>query len=932
MRKEYNRNKKKLKKNNRKEKVFKVIKNILLYGIVTAVVIGVGLFGYMYKEYKPMLQEIYDNAMLKIDGIDKKDFKDKSNSIIYYGDGSEMKQLNLNDFYYLDYKDIPSDVEDALLSIEDIRYYEHPGVDIKAIARAGYVLVKNKGEIKQGGSTITQQLVKLKFLTLEKSYERKLEEVIIAYNLEKKFNKTEILEFYLNMINYGNGAYGIESASQIYFSKSAKDLTLSQVAFLTGVPNNPTLYSPINNFDNALKRRNLILSKMLEYGKITESEYSLAIKEEIVLDLTESKYEPDSYDVSFIISSASKEIMKQNDFEFKYWFDSAEERKEYLENYNLVFKEAEHIVRNSGFKIYSTIDKEKQSLLQETINNGLKDYQAKDSASGLYKTQASGVSIDNEKGELVAIVGGRTQDDIANTYNRAFLSFRQPGSTIKPLVAYLPALERGVLSTNTFSDTKEKKGPDNVDFKYRGNLTVREAVERSVNTIPFKLMNSYGAREMLTYLEGMEFSGLDYRDNNNSTSIGGFTYGTNTYEMANAYYTIVNNGEYVRMTGIRQIVDKYGDIYYEDKKEGAPVYDSGTSYLMTDILKGVLTEKHGTANKFQLKRTDIESAAKTGTTNGRKDLWFIGYTPYYTTSVWMGNDTPATLEKGNKYVNTIWKTYMDKIHEGLDVKTFKVPNRVLKAYVNPKTGEVSEKEKKGWIYQWVTANYLEKLSAENSAKEAKNRAAEIARQQKEKEEKERIAKERAKELSDLGMTEADAENELAKGKEILKELIYLDIVEVGDYDAVVIPLLKKMNENLKVIKFKPNYNKLKAIYDEESNRLLNKKKKLDSIKLEEQKAEVERAKELEAKAKEEDEKIKAEEEARIKAEVEAILKEEEAKRLAEEKERKAIEEKAKAEEKAKEEAEKEKENIDKGKENNGEIIETPVTNSEGSNN
>lgn len=891
MRKEYNKNKKKLRNNRRKNKILKVIKTVFIYGSITFVVLLFGILGYFYKEYKPMLQEIYDNAMAKVEQIDDKTFKDKSNSILYYEDGSVMKQLNIHDYKYIEYSQIPSTVEDALLSIEDIRYYEHDGVDLKAVARAGYQLIKNKGEKTQGGSTITQQLVKLKFLTLEKSYERKLEEMIIAYHLEKKFSKTEILEFYLNTINYGSGAYGIESAANKYFSKSIKELTLSEIAFLTGIPNNPSLYSPITNYDNAIKRRDLILAQMLKYEKITEKEYTEAIKQEIVLNVKETVYEPDNYEVSFVISSAAKEIMRKNDFEFRYWFDSEADRNEYLALYNAEFKEAESIVRNGGFKIYSTIQKDKQDLLQKTINEKMSVYTGKDSKTGLYKTQASAVSVDNVKGELIAIVGGRTQEDIANTYNRAFLSNRQPGSAIKPLLVYLPLLEKGILATNTFTDEKDAKGPNNVDFRYRGRMTVSEAVARSVNTIPFKITVKYGARNLLSYLEGLEFSGLDYRDNNNTVGIGGFTYGTNTYEMANGFYTIVNGGEYVRLTGIKKIIDNYGDVYYEDEKEGKQVFDSGTSYLMTDILKGVFTESYGTAYRDKLARQDIEVAGKTGTTNGYRDLWMVGYTPYYTTSVWLGNDTPASLNNGAYYSKEIWRSYMDAIHKGLEAKEFEVPKRIKMAYVNPANGQVSDTEKSGWVKQWVTAVYLEKLAAEKAEADAKARAAEIARQQKEKEERERYAKERAEKLKSLGMTEADVESEKEKGIEILRELIYLDIVEIEEYDSKVIPILKKVDNELKVIKFDETYKELKQIYDEESNRLLNKKKKLEQVKLEEEKAEIERQKALEEAQKQADEKAKAEEEARIQEEVNKRLEEERLKQ--EEEERKKQEEEQK---------------------------------------
>lgn len=839
MRKDYLKNRKNFVKMEKWKKFLKISKYIFLYSILILVILLVGLTGYFIKEYKPVFDDIYGEASEISKNIKDDDFKNRSNSYIYYEDGSVMKKLNLNDYTYINYKDIPTDVEDALLSIEDIRYYEHNGVDLKSIARAGVELIKNKGNITQGGSTVTQQLVKLKFLTLEKSYERKLKEVIIAYNLEKKYSKEEILEFYLNNINYGSGAYGIASASKKYFQKDISELSLSEIAFLTGIPNNPSTYNPIYNFDNTLKRRNTILGQLLKYEKISEKEYQSAVKEQIILNVLDESYEEDNYDVSFIISSAAKEYMKSNDFEFRYWFNSVEERNAYLNEYNAAFKEAESFIRSSGLKIYSTIEKDKQNLLQKVVNDSMYDYKSK-GENGLYKTQASAVSIDNEKGTLVAIIGGRTQDDIKNTYNRAYLSLRQPGSAIKPLLVYLPALQEGVLSTDIYKDAKHEKGPNNVDLRYRGNMNVSEAVARSVNTIPYYLTLKYGALNLLNYLVELEFSGLDYRDVNNTIGIGGFTYGTNTYEMAKGYYSIYNDGNYQNMTGIKYINDMYGEMFYKDKKEEKPVYDSGTAYLMTDMLKGVFNESYGTSYKNRLARDDIEAAAKTGTTNGYRDLWFAGYTPYYTTTVWVGNDNPAELRMGSEYTKKIFKKYMDSVHKDKNPASFKKPSRIMELYLDKRTGKFSDSAFSGGTKQLVTAVYLEKLEAKKQAAEIKKRAEEMARQEKLREEKERKALKRSQELTNLGMNESDVIAEYNKGLGFIEELKKVTLLTSADYEKYK-SVIKSVNDKVSIIRFSENFSEIKNMYEEQHSRiikeyenLLSAEKQAEEARLEEE--------------------------------------------------------------------------------------------------
>lgn len=325
----------------------------------------------------------------------------------------------------------------------------------------------------------------------------------------------------------------------------------------------------------------------------------------------------------------------------------------------------------------------------------------------MYKTQGAGVTIDNKTNELVAIVGGRTQEGVANTFNRAFLAYRQPGSVIKPIIVYSAEIEDGMIGSTKVHDIKDPDGPRNAGGRYRGEMSAREALQRSVNTVPFELMKQRGTYIAREYMKKLEFSNLVDNDKYAGISIGAFTYGTTPLEINGSFATLANNGNYVRPTGIDKIYFD-GELIYENNKQENKVYNEGTAYLLTDMLKGVLTERWGTGYGLSLK-SGMPAAAKSGTTDSNKDGWFAGYTPYYTTTIWVGNDQPSQIKGlyGGTYPGRIWKNYMDKIHEGLTVEDFKMPAGTKMMYVNTKTGDISEVQKSGYTsYEVVTSAYI----------------------------------------------------------------------------------------------------------------------------------------------------------------------------------------------------------------------------------
>lgn len=595
---------------------------------------------------------------------DRNVFKSSLTTLVYDDNGEEIFTLSAEkDSYYLEADEIPYLVKRTFVISEDRKFYEHKGVDYKAVIRAFFALVKNKGEVTQGGSTITQQLARNIFLSHEVSMERKIKEMFIASELEKAYTKDEILEFYINNIYFGNGYYGIEAASMGYFNKTITDLTNSEMIFLCAIPNSPTKYDPIENIENTISRRDLLAKQLYELKEIDKELYSEIVNEEITLNITvDTKYD---YVETFVRYCATRELMRARGFVFTYEFDSKEEKKSYEEAYAEEYSYCNSLLFSGGYRIYTSIDMEKQAALQETLDNQLVNY-TEVNEEGTYKFQGSSTCIDNRTGYVVAIVGGREQEHVGYSLNRAFQSYRQPGSSIKPLLVYTPAFERGYTPDTIIIDEKIEDGPANADKTYAGPMDIRTAVEKSKNTIAWKIFDKIGPYTAIPYLLKMDFKKIVDTDYVNPASIGGLTYGVSTYEMASAYAALANSGKYRNPTCIVKITDKSGKIIVDntgDKLPSKQIYEENAADTMTNVLLGVLTK--GTGRKYPVE--GITCAAKTGTTNNNYDSWFVGYSYYYTTAVWCGYDMPAAMDDGygTSCPGLIWQSYMTYLHEGL---------------------------------------------------------------------------------------------------------------------------------------------------------------------------------------------------------------------------------------------------------------------------
>lgn len=631
------------------------------------VVIG-GVTYYYVSGYAAQVSELKTEANLLVRKSNQNTFRQTETSEVYDKKGDTISVLKgEKDVYYITYNEIPEDAIKALVSIEDKKFFEHNGVDYKAIARAAYVMIKDK-ELAQGGSTITMQLARTIFLSNEKTWQRKLEEIFIASELEKKYSKEQILEFYLNNVYFANGYYGMEAAAKGYFSKDISELDLAQICYLLAIPNSPTYYDPVVNPENTITRRNLILTAMKNDGVISEATYNKTKKETISLQRPDSI--KNNYVETYVYYCATRALMAADGFEFKNDFKTDEEKGIYEKSYNDKYNECNQGLFTSGYRIYTSIDLDMQEELQNSIDKQLEEF-TDVNEEGIYSLQSAGVCIDNETGMVNAIVGGRSQEVNGYTLNRAFQSFRQPGSSIKPLLVYTPALEMGYTPDTIVVDEKIEDGPENASGRYSGEITLRDAVSTSKNTIAWQLYTEITPDKGIDYLKALGFSHIGKEDYGMAACLGGFTVGVSPLEMAKGYATIYNDGYTREPTCILKIKDSVGNVIFEGNQEDVKVYEENAARNMTDMLQSVLTD--GTARGTSL--GDMPAAGKTGTTNDNRDGWFVGYSKYYTTSIWVGYDQPKKVPglTGSSYPAAIWQDFMVKIHEGKLPAEFKKP-------------------------------------------------------------------------------------------------------------------------------------------------------------------------------------------------------------------------------------------------------------------
>ena len=630
----------------------------------------------LYAAVKPELDKCREIAYDKLAQMDRSDFSMLSDTVIYDKDGKQIGLINAGHYQYMDINHISMNLQNGYIAQEDRRFKNHNGVDWIATFRAGLALIKHGGEVTQGGSTITQQVIKNTYLTQERTFTRKIVEILLAPELEKKYSKADIMEFYCNTNFYGHRCYGVEAASLYYFGKHAEDLAPEEAAVLIGISNSPSAYDPVSHPNASKNKRDDVLKSMNEVGYLSNEDYEKAVSSPLKIVQKETEGTDENYQSSYAIHCAALELMKMDGFEFQYTFDNKEDYTLYSERYTTAYSEQSDRIRAGGFQIYTSLDSGLQAVLQTQIDASLSGF-TELQENGKFALQGAGVIVDNKTNYVTAIVGGRGAED---PFNRAYLSARQPGSTIKPLIDYGPAFDTGeYYPTRMVNDHKWEKGPSNSGRRYFGNVTVREALNRSLNTVAWQILEDIGIDFGLSYLGEMEFQKLSYVDNQvPSLSIGGFTNGVRVVDMAKGYSTLANGGVYNDRTCIVKILhEKEGELTKDMTPFAKQVYRSDSAFMLTDVLKGTFTSPYGTGRGLGLEN-DMPAAGKTGTTNSSKDTWFCGYTPYYTAAVWVGYDIPRNMPGiyGATYAGKIWKNVMDEIHQGLPPLDWEQPDTV----------------------------------------------------------------------------------------------------------------------------------------------------------------------------------------------------------------------------------------------------------------
>ena len=723
----------------------------LLICIILAAVVGVAGGGLFIKKI------IDDTPHVSASDVKPKGFT----TFVYADDGStEIERFvsSGSNRVYKSIDEIPKDLQHAFVAIEDERFYKHNGIDLQGIARAAVVGIARGGNFTEGASTLTQQLIKnnvfpnfTKEKTFYDKFQRKIQEQYLALQIEKKMDKSEIIESYLNTINLGQNCLGVQAASQRYFGKDVSDLTLSECAVIAGITQSPSTYDPITHPDNNKVRRNKVLKNMLEQDYISQKQYDEALADDVYarIQTTNTASQADNT-YSYFVDALAQQVIQDLKDQLGYTDTQA---------YNTVY--------SGGLSIYSTQNQTMQQICDEEANDdsnypGLKEYgldyaltvtradgstenygsnniknyvketygkdqgllySSEDAARAMVEEwkatiaregdtyderititpqpQSSITIMDQKTGQVKAMVGGRGEKASSLGLNRAYQgSKRQPGSTFKILAAYAPALDSCDKTLATTIDDEPytlKSGQvlRNANKQYGGTTTLREGIKRSINVVAVKLSDEITQElgyeycqkfGISTLVKNKTINGKVFDDSTSQTlALGGITEGVYNYEMCAAYATIANGGEYNKPTLYSKVVDHDGNVLLDGTGESHTVIKDSTAYLLTSAMEDVVNSGTGTACQLP----NMPVAGKTGTTTSNKDLWFCGFTPYYTCAVWGGYDDNKECDYDTSFRFRLWKGIMSRIHENLEEKDFKVPSSVERKSICTITGKLA---------------------------------------------------------------------------------------------------------------------------------------------------------------------------------------------------------------------------------------------------
>lgn len=631
-------------------RVLGIIGTILLIGVVTGLIF-VCIFAFYVKTcITPSLD------------LDLNDFTLNQSSIIYYqdsnGDYQKLTTVKSSENrIWIDGDQIPQHMKDALVAIEDKRFYTHKGVDWFRTAHAALNMFT--GGSTFGGSTITQQLIKNLTQQDDITVQRKLLEIFQALDLEKNYDKDEILEYYLNAVYFGEGCYGVQTAAQTYFGKDAKDLSVAESAAIVGITNLPTYYDPFYSVENNKERQENVLREMYKQGYLKKAEYEEAKNEE--LEFVRGENSPNTSNVySYYEEVVLSDVIS----------DLAEAK-------GISRNAASQLVHNAGYEIYACIDKDIQAKV-DAIYTDLEQL-PKSYGSTKSQLQSAIVIIDQTTGEIKALSGGTGEKTISYGLNRATGTTRPPGSSIKPIAVYGPAVEYGLISPSTLvldADathvqlTHTSWYPKNSPNTYDGIITITTALQKSKNTVAAQIMDKLTPSAALEFLRSrlgvtsLIDSDADYA----AMALGEPHYGITVREMAQAYTALANDGVFTYSRTYTMVKDRSGKIILDNQPQTIQAFSKDTARTMTYMLNNAAT--YGTGSESRLSNMPV--AGKTGTTTSNRDRWFCGYTPYYTCAVWTGYDTPETMSFSGNPATQIWQKVMSAVHADLPRKEFNI--------------------------------------------------------------------------------------------------------------------------------------------------------------------------------------------------------------------------------------------------------------------
>lgn len=660
----------------------KVLGTILLVGAISLVIFACIFTAYLRNYLMPQVSFSLDS------------FRLNQTSVIYYQDKSTGEYQALQNLYgeenriWASYKDIPTNLVYATVAIEDKRFFQHSGVDWLRSMKASANLFLG-GSSTYGASTVTQQLVKNLTNDNEVTVRRKLVEIFRALEMEKQYSKEDIMEWYLNTIYLGEQSYGVRTAAYTYFGKDVSELDLAECASLIAITNNPSIFDPYISEKTKAKnkeRQTDILYEMWQQGYITENEYQNAKNEELQFQYADSSSETgDNSDYySYFVDQVIRDVV--NDLASATGYDT---------------EVINRMILGGGYQIYSTIDVDVQNAAEEVYED-LDNIPKTDST---YQQLQSGiVIIDNETGDIAAIVGGVGQKEGSLTLSRATQSLLSPGSTIKPLAVYAPALEMGLITPATvYDDTPFTFGsspwPKNEDDTYHGLTNILTAMKRSTNTVAVKVLDDVGLdyayhyavndMHLDTLVDQYELNGVNYTDKSYwSLALGGMVRGVTIRDLTAAYASIENKGTYREARTYTKVLDSDGNVVLDNTQSSNENMSEKTAYYLTYMMEE--TVKDGTGQEAQV--PGIDTAGKTGTTSDDKDRWFAGYTSYYTGVVWCGYDQPQEVVLEDDSIenpaSVLFNKVMTKVHEGKQNKAFEKPTSVIDVEVCQDSGNL----------------------------------------------------------------------------------------------------------------------------------------------------------------------------------------------------------------------------------------------------